>query len=271
MPEILRLHSLENQVDRILKMFNATSLDDILSATPIQNERPPSGPRPAEPEGTIKVPSGYHPSVGAVAGQAELDRENMRVRDLEGGMEGKVNRLQRDAAELERAREMQEVLAKMLRVQLDKVDKIKELIEEYKAKEISLMQSVKGESEGIEEAKGNVLKHLDTLRLLANNVRDQEMERLNKYTNPILPQVLANYPESDRPPITAQANYLDKPNMEIGEYPRLFDKMTKINSMKKINSIKKIKSMTGLTNEQAKRLLGWQKERDNTREPGTPS
>jgi hypothetical protein len=258
-----RLQGLQSKVDRILEMFNATSLDDIISAIPID-----SRPRSIEiGEGTIKKPSSNHPSVGAIKGQAALDRENMRVRDLEGGLEGQVTELQRDAAELERAREMQEVLARMLQVQLDKVDKIKELIEDYKAKEIALRQLVKDESEGIKEAKDKVLEHLDILKLLANNVRDEEMARLDKYTNPILPEIFDNYPARGGSVMNKLGNYLDKPNMQIGKYPLKYantiNSIKKINSMRKINSIKKIRSMTGLTEDQAKRLLGWQRERDS--------
>ena len=112
-----------------------------------------------------------------------LAAENSKVRDLEGKLQIEVEELGRDTDTLGREKSMQVVLAKMLAVQEDKVAKIKELIADHRAKELSANEVVSSLQKMVKVGKTEVMEHLDVLKNLADKVRNNEMDRINKYTD----------------------------------------------------------------------------------------
>ena len=123
-----------------------------------------------------------------------LAAENSKVRDLEGKLQIEVEELGRDSDTVGREKSMQVVLAKMLAVQEDKVAKIKELMADHRAKELSANEVVSSLQKMVKVGKTEVMEHLDVLKNLADKVRNNEMDRINKYTDTV-----GNMPESIDP------------------------------------------------------------------------
>ena len=112
-----------------------------------------------------------------------LAAENSKVRDLEGKLQIEVEELGRDSDTLGREKSMQVVLAKMLAVQEDKVAKIKELMADHRAKELSAKQVVSSLQKMVKVGKTEIMGHLDVLKNLADKVRNNEMDRISKYAD----------------------------------------------------------------------------------------
>lgn len=213
-----------------------------------------------------------------------LAAENSKVRDLEGKLQIEVEELGRDSDTVGREKSMQVVLAKMLAVQEDKVAKIKELMADHRAKELSANEVVSSLQKMVKVGKSEVMEHLDVLKNLADKVRNNEMDRINKYTDTV-----GNMPESIDPGMFEG----DLGDIDIGDPPRYRDERGSqlsslsssssssrlklpfdegalglkhpINNARKIKKMRKILSITDLTDEQAQRLLKWQKKRSSSR------
>ena len=259
-----------SKVERVLKMFNASSLDDIIEVTPIKSMHPLV-------EGSGLTSKLYLPlfsdEVSSWSGEdsrkleesmalplsRSLEDGSRKVRRLEAGLQGKVDQLEEHMAALEKEKALQGVLARMLLIQQDKVAKIKELIDDHKEKEMRLLDIINKLNELVGEEKERVMDHLDRLKSVADEVHNQEMDRINSFTEPyskarpIFGQQLEESKESTLP--------------DLPELQRMLGLKTpikrarKISSMKKIKQIDKIKSIVGLTKEQAGRLARWQRER----------
>ena len=158
----------------------------------------------------------------------------------------KVEELEKETGVLGKERALQGILKKMLIVQEDKVAKLKELIEDHKEKEISTQDTVTKLEQLVEEGKQKIKDHLDALKNIADKVRGEEMEKINRFD-----KTYTSYAESQMNqmnlPISGELSEesseidFDSNKLNIG---RPIKSANRIKSMKKIKSVKKIKSIT---------------------------
>ena len=111
-----------------------------------------------------------------------LEKENRIVRELEKDLQEEVKEITRRSEVLDREKGLQVVLARMLEVQEDKVEKIKELILEHHDKQLSTLKAIKRAHILVARGKKNIMEHLDQLRSLADK-ENLELESISQFTN----------------------------------------------------------------------------------------
>ena len=155
----------------------------------------------------------------------------------------KVEELEKETGVLGKERALQGILKKMLIVQEDKVAKLKELIEDHKEKEISTQDTVTKLEQLVEEGKQKIKDHLDALKNIADKVRGEEMEKINRFTKTYTSHAESqmNLPISGELSEESSEIDFDSNKLNIG---RPIKSANRIKSMKKIKSVKKIKSIT---------------------------
>merc|ERR1712179_590330 len=121
---------------------------------------------------------------------------------------------------------------------------------------------------GVNDEKAMIEEHLDILKDIADKVRGEEIDRINRITDveseiPISGEV---YEDEENPGEVLDEIEDESLNGELsGEIDHGSNSLSigqPIKSAKKIKSMKKIKSITDLTDEQAARLKMWQEERN---------
>merc|ERR1719222_1609375 len=274
------------KIDRILKMFNASSLDDIIEVTPIKSiqevdpdELPihnipddrgwaPVGSaedgESVEEDAASPGHSNFAPYENGKPSGLALEKENYVIKHAEEKLNSEVGQLQTETAALGKERALQAILKKMLAVQVDKVAKLKELIEDHKEKELSTQEAVNHLRQLVKKETHKIEDHLEALKNIADKVRDEEMDRINRLSPLMSEEETMSGEMSDELPLSGKLSG-ESPEIDFGlnelKIGRPIKSANRIKSMKKIKNMKKIKSITDLTEEQAERLKKWQRAR----------
>ena len=83
---------------------------------------------------------------------------------------------------MEKERALQGILKKMLAAQEYKVEQLKDLIADHREKEVSTHEVVKRLRQLVDKEKRKIENHLDALKNIAEKVRGEELEKINRFT-----------------------------------------------------------------------------------------
>ena len=158
-----------------------------------------------------------------------------------------MGQLQTETAALGKERALQAILKKMLAVQVDKVAKLKELIEDHKEKELSTQEAVTHLRQLVKKETHKIEDHLEALKNIADKVRDEEMDRINRLSPLMSEEETMSGEMSDESPLSGELSG-ESPEIDFGlnelKIGRPIKSANRIKSMKKIKNMKKIKSIT---------------------------
>merc|ERR1712002_139142 len=196
------------KVSRVLKMFNASDLDDIIKVVPISSMRKIKSKTKVSPltmghsigNNMIDVDYNLVPDTGLVSsrednfpidmkiinekrygssdhmpsglnikryGADKTETENQALKGLDDEIERISQTLVDNARLLDKERELQEVLAKMMNVQREKLMKIKEVMDDHRAKEMGLSRKEVKINDMLKRAQKQKIHHLKELQNLA--------------------------------------------------------------------------------------------------------
>lgn len=311
------------KVSRVLKMFNASDLDDIIKVVPISSMRKIKSktkvysrgdnilePEPIEPDAGLDSARGdnfplsmeiinddryglsnHEPSGPGLNikryGAEKIETENAALKGLDDEIERISQTLVDNARLLDKERELQEVLNKMMNVQREKLMKIKEVMDDHRAKEMELSRKEVQINEMLKKAQQQKIHHLKELQNLAEK-HINEIDAGGKYNGGSYNS--GNYNSGSYNGGTYNdGSYNDggyndggynvrksyKPGLKVvhggnvpsdlyldPEYKYISKRGYDVMPVKKIKSIKKLKSVLKLTDEQAARLAQWQQARN---------
>jgi len=272
---------LVEKVKRVLKMFNASDLDDIVKVVPIKSMKkitpgmedyvPIMDPSmdtgnenegPPEYEPNFSLPeSNYVPNIPIMSEKrysGNFEAENEAIRVLEDKIDAISANLMTNQMQLQRERALQRVLERMFDYQKEKLRMIKEVMQDHMAKEMELARTGQGINEMLKSAEREKIRRLKNLQGLAERhigeiERDMpsaldfdDGSKINPFeVNPTL---------TDPYGLTGEGDVIKQQYIDSNKYDKL--------PLKKVKSIKKIKSILKLTPEQAERLKSWQLERE---------
>merc|ERR1719376_638327 len=114
------------KIDRILKMFNASSLDDIIEVTPIKSIQEVDPENLPMQEVHIPDDRGYAPAESEDENSEDIDtgmglllaKEHSVIKHLDDKLHSEVEELEKETGVLDKERALQQILKKMLAVQV---------------------------------------------------------------------------------------------------------------------------------------------------------
>merc|ERR1711970_712541 len=193
------------KVSRVLKMFNASDLDDIIKVVPISSMRKIKSKTRVHSRGDDILgfdPPNFVPDTGLELDSArednfpidmqiinedryglsdhepsglnlkrygadKIETENEALKGLDDEIERISQTLVDNARLLDKERELQEVLGKMMNVQREKLMKIKEVMDDRRAKEMELSRKEVEINDMLKKAQQQKIHHLKELQNLA--------------------------------------------------------------------------------------------------------
>merc|ERR1719187_2706750 len=200
-------------------------------------------------------------------GAEKIETENAALKGLDDEIERISQTLVDNARLLDKERELQEVLNKMMNVQREKLMKIKEVMDDHRAKEMELSRKEVQINEMLKKAQQQKIHHLKELQNLAEK-HINEIDAGGTYNDGSYN--VGNYNDGG---YNVRKSY--KPGLKVvhggnvpsdlyldPEYKYISKRGYDVMPVKKIKSIKKLKSVLKLTDEQAARLSQWQQARN---------
>merc|ERR1712002_299503 len=308
------------KVSRVLKMFNASDLDDIIKVVPISSMRkiksktrvhtggddilgvaPPNFDHDTGLDSTREDnfpidmqiinedrygQSDHEPSGLNIKryGAEKIETENEALKGLDDEIERISQTLVDNARLLDKERELQEVLAKMTNVQREKLMKIKEVMDDHRAKEMGLSRKEVKINDMLKRAQKQKIHHLKELQNLAEK-HINEIDAGGNYNGGSYNDGGYNggnynggiYNDggynggnynggkrynSEQKVVHGGTRNVDSDLYLDPEYKYISKRGYDVMPVKKIKSIKKLKSVLKLTEEQASRLAQWQQARN---------
>merc|ERR1719222_1305002 len=282
------------KIDRILKMFNASSLDDIIEVTPIksiQEVDPDNLPIRHIPDDRGSVPFGsgegsesveeYVPSPGHYFGSGE-GSESVDVPSPEHSsfiparhhhMSSSGLALEKRRKEIKRGEEKLDFEVGELQRETDALDKeralqviLKKMLAVQEDKVAKLKELIEDHKEK-EMSTHEAVKHLRHLVKQETHKIEDHLDALKNLADKVRGEEMVRLnrlaPSIGQRPMSGELSgeslEIDFGSNKLTSRP--IKSANKIESMKKIKSMKNIKSITDLTEEQAERLKNWQMER----------
>merc|ERR1712055_1242837 len=288
------------KVSRVLKMFNASDLDDIIKVVPISSMRKIKSktkvysrgdnilePEPIEPDAGLDSARGdnfplsmeiinddryglsnHEPSGPGLNikryGAEKIETENAALKGLDDEIERISQTLVDNARLLDKERELQEVLNKMMNAKREKLMKIKEVMDDHRAKEMELSRKEVQINEMLKKAQQQKIHHLKELQNLAEK-HINEIDAGGNYNGGTYND--GNYNDGGYNDGGYNVRKSYKPGLKVvhggnvpsdlyldPEYKYISKRGYDVMPVKKIKSIKKLKSVLKLTDEQAARL-----------------
>ena len=212
-------------VERLKRMFNVSSLEEIIEATPVNSS-----------EGLLQGGG------GAAWHDDTLDRVNTDISSIEAKLVRKLKSLNTEKTMMEKDEKLLEILARMLREEMGKIRKIKDTYDEHRA--------------NLAKRKGYV-RELEAIITSLERQKIDQLEKLEKFADAKKEQALYTIgkdqseggggPDTDLGDIDQELDKLEELDAlsSSGNSKDLIDKNAhNVFPLKKIKSIKKIKSMT---------------------------
>ena len=212
-------------VERLKRMFNVSSLEEIIEATPVNSS-----------EGLLQGGG------GATWHDDTLDRVNTDISSIEAKLVRKLKSLNTEKTMMEKDEKLLEILARMLREEMGKIRKIKDTYDEHRA--------------NLAKRKGYV-RELEAIITSLERQKIDQLEKLEKFADAKKEQALYTIGKD-------QSEGVGGPHTDLGDIDQELDKLEELDALsssgnskdlidknahnvfplKKIKSIKKIKSMT---------------------------
>ena len=212
-------------VERLKKMFNVSSLEEIIEATPVNRS------------GGLLQGGG-----GAAWHDDTLDRVNNDISSIEAKLVRKLKSLNTEKSMMEKDEKLLEILARMLREEMGKIRKVKDTYDEHRA--------------NLAKREGYV-RELEAMITSLEREKIDQLEKLEKFADAKKEQALYTIGKD-------QSDGVGGPDTDLGDIDQELDKLADLDALpssgnskdlidknahnvfplKKIKSIKKIKSMT---------------------------
>jgi len=271
------------KVDRILRLFNVTDLDDITKVTPIDSitkvgskaqdqelkdlldmdissyKKKEEGRLHFEPRRVEELNSVDYGSLNPGGKWSSYDhkfeKENEQIRRLDKEIEINEQMILHEKQEFKKEKDLLQILLKMLEMARNKVTMVEEVISEHKGKEFDVQKAVKKVQLFLKEAKVEKIAHLENLKSLAEEKKNEALSDMDYY----------------EAKVDIGKSVMDKLDVEVGDNAKINTVDTdqwvdrslyKVFPLKSIKTMKKIQSMLELTPEQAEKLRRWQEERN---------
>ena len=213
-------------VERLKKMFNVKSLDEIIEATPIK--RP--GSETGEDASMLNVDNDDD---DATWHDDTLDRVNALITKIEGKLSARLKTLNTEKKALIKDKKLSAILAKMVLEGMNKIREIKKTYEEHKANLQKREGRVRELEANINQLEMEKIKHLEKLEKFADVKKEQALYTIGKDEAEASSGIESDYLED-----------ISKELEKMEKFETIDTSAHNVFPLKKIKKITKIKSLT---------------------------
>jgi len=233
-------------IERLKKMFNVRSLEEIVDATLYNSTGLDITP-------TNNEDDSYHDET--------LDRVNMDISSIENKLLRKLKTLNTEKSKMEKDQKLLNILGRMLEDNLKKIRKIQETFKKQKANLNKNKMYIRDLEAEIKQLEMDKIHQLEKLEKFADLQKEKALYSIGKESVDS-----AELDDEDLGDIEKELSGIDSENMYTPETFKTIDTDAhNVFPLKKVKSIKKITSMTELTQEQADRLRRAQEKRNEAK------
>jgi len=249
--------SLIDQVERLKKMFNVESLDQIASASPLDK----TAALDLDDDDADDDDEDDDEDDDGEWKDETLARVNKDIRYIESQLSKTLKSLYVEKKKAEEDQKVAETLHKMLKENLNKVKKIKETFDEYKYKLETDDENIRELETMIKDLEMKKISDLEMLEQFADNQKSRALYSISQKGSLSESNRETDSIERELKSLTENSLFSSQerssPNIDT-----IDTNAHNIFPVKKIISMKKVKSLTKLTEDQANRLKEAQEERN---------